>query len=209
MTKLKKLPQLEGIEELTIPDVIVEDIADLSHLDRRLKGIEFPTLVRNIDQFTRERWLSCIEIMLSRGIESATEIAALTGLSPKTAGQYKKMVITRWGDTMSQGTANSRRERLYFEADRVKAELWRKFEVGEQTGADFKEQISYLKMIVDTGARQAKLCGLETQQVEAELTIATNKTQAQMQADSPLAIPADKLEAIGKLIAQEVGRDES
>ena len=110
---------------------------------------------------------------------------------------------------MSQGTANSRRERLYFEADRVKAELWRKFEVGEQTGADFKEQISYLKMIVDTGARQAKLCGLEAQQIEAELSIATNKTQAQMQADSPLAIPADKLEAIGKLIAQEVGRDES
>ena len=207
MSKLKKLPALDNMEDITVPDVLVDDIVDLSLKDPRLKGIDFPSRVKDLDPYTRQRWIECIEVMIARGIESTTEIATLTGLSPKYAGILKNAVFNRWGDTMTQGAANSRREKLYFEADRVKAELWRMYERGEREGADFKEQLSYLKMIVDTGARQAKLCGLETQQIEATVT-ASNKSKDEMAAEIALNIPPEKLEAIGKLIAQEVGKDD-
>jgi hypothetical protein len=204
MSKLKKLPHLEGVEDIVVPDVLVEESRDLTANDPRLKGIDFPMRVKDLDPFSKERWISCIEVMIGRGIESSTEIAALTGLSRKAAGMFKNSVLKRWGDSMTQGAANSRREKLYYETERVKAELWRKYEVGEATGADFKEQISYLKMIVDAGARQAKLCGLESQQIDATIT-AGNKSSDQMQEEAALTISADKLALIGKLLASEIG----
>lgn len=204
MSKLKQLPVLEGMDDVTVPDVLVEESRDLTMNDPRLKGIDFPVRVTDLDPYTRERWMSCLEVMIGRGIESATEIAALTGLSRKYAGILKNSVLKRWGDSMTQGAANARREKLYYETERVKAELWRKYEVGEATGADFKEQVTYLKMIVDAGARQAKLCGLETQQIEATIT-AGNKSKEDMEREVALNIPPDKLAAIGKLLASEIG----
>ena len=204
MSKLKKLPHFEGMEDVSVPDILVEASRDLSPNDPRLKGIDFPVRVKDLDPFTRERWISCIEVMIGRGIESSTEIAALTGLSRRLAGMLKNSVIKQWGDSMTQGAANSRREKLYYETERVKAELWRKYEIGESTGADFKEQVTYLKMIVDAGARQAKLCGLEVNQIEATVT-AGNKTADQMAQDAALSIPPEKLAAIGKLLASEIG----
>jgi len=205
---LKKIPHLDGIEDIELPDVIVDDVVDLSSKDPRLKGIEFPSQLKNLDPYTKERWLVCVEAMIGRGIEGAAEIAALTGLSSKMAAMLKNAVLKRWGDSMTQGVANARREKLYYEAERIKAELWKRYSEGESLGADFKEQVTYLKMIVETGARQAKLCGLEVTQIEATVS-SGNKTKEQMANEAALNLPAEKLEQIGKLIAQEVGSQDN
>jgi len=205
---LKKIPHLDGIADIELPDVIVDDVVDLSSKDPRLKGIEFPSQLKNLDPYTKERWLMCVEAMIGRGIEGAPEIAALTGLSVKMAAMLKNAVLKRWGDSMTQGVANARREKLYYEAERIKAELWKRYADGEVLGADFKEQVTYLKMIVETGARQAKLCGLEVTQIEATVS-SGNKTKDQMAQEAALNIPPEKLEQIGKLIAQEVGSQDN
>jgi hypothetical protein len=82
------------------------------------------------------------------------------------------------------------------------------YERGEREGADFKEQLSYLKMIVDTGARQAKLCGLEALPAEQQ-TAASNKDKAQLtsEAEARLQLPSGSLETIGKALAEAISKE--
>ena len=156
---MKRLPKLPH-QDFTV-EIMEDESRDLSDIDPRMSGVDVPTQLTRFDDYTKERWLICIEVMVSRGIELTSEISSITGLSARTAGMLKKEVLARWAGTVTRGALNARREKLYIEADRVKAELWKMYERGERVGADFREQLSYLKMIVDTGARQAKLCGLE------------------------------------------------
>jgi hypothetical protein len=202
---MKKLPKLPFNDVETIE--LVDDASrDLSSIDPRMKGIDIPTTLKGFDDFTKERWLVAIEMMITRGIETTTEIAGLTDLSTRTAGILKSEVIKRWGSTMTRGALNQRREKLYIEAERVKVELWRMYERGEREGADFKEQLSYLKMIVDTGARQAKLCGLEA--LPEEQVTAGNKNKAQLttEAEARLKLPSGSLETIGKALAETISK---
>lgn len=205
---MKKLPKLPFNDVETIE--LVDDASrDLSGIDPRMKGIDVPTALKGFDDFTRERWLVAVEMMITRGIETTTEIAGITNLSTRTAGIFKNEVVKRWGNTMTRGALNQRREKLYIEADRVKAELWRMYERGEREGADFKEQLSYLKMIVDTGARQAKLCGLEA--LPEEQVTAGNKNKAQLtnEAEKRLKLPSGSLETIGKALAETISKQRS
>ena len=200
---MKRLPKLPFTDVETI-ELVDDSSRDLTHVDQRMHGIDVPVALKDFDDFTRERWLLAVEIMMTRGIETTVEIAGITGLSNRVAGILRGQVIDRWGQTMTRGALNQRREKLYIEAERVKIELWRMYEKGEREGADFKEQLSYLKMIVDTGARQAKLCGLEA--LPDEQPSATNKDKAQLtsEAENRLNLPSGSLEAIGKLLAQTI-----
>jgi len=201
---MKKLPKLP-FTDIEVVEIMDDEGRDLSRVDRRMEGIDVPTMLKGFDDFTRERWLVAVEMMMSRGIETTTEIAGITGLSPRTAGIFKKAVIDRWASTVTRGALNQRREKLYIEADRVKAELWRLYERGEREGADFKEQLSYLKMIVDTGARQAKLCGLEALPEEAAIPASNkNKEQLTSEAEARLKLPSGSLSQIGKTLAETI-----
>lgn len=197
---MKRLPKLPFTDVQTV-EIMDDSSRDLSHVDRRMHGIDVPTELRGFDDFTRERWLLAVEMMMSRGIETTVEIASITDLSTRTAGIFRKEVIDRWANTMSRGALNQRREKLYIEADRVKAELWRLYEKGEREGADFKEQLSYLKMIVDTGARQAKLCGLEALTDEQTTVVNKDKAQLTSEAEARLQLPEGSLESIGRSLA--------
>ncbi len=201
---MKRLPKLPFTDVETV-ELVDDSSRDLTHVDPRLKGIDIPVTLKGFDDFTRERWVLAVEMMITRGIETTTEIASKTGLSSRTAGILRKEVIARWANTMTRGALNQRREKLYIEADRVKSELWRLYEKGEHEGADFKEQLSYLKMIVDTGARQAKLCGLEALP-EDQQSPAHNKDKAQItsEAEARLKLPAGSLETIGKALAEAI-----
>lgn len=206
---LKKLPMIDGFDEMVVPEVLVENTRDLSHKDPRLKGIDFPCETqRDMDDFTKELWKQCIEVMIGRGIENTNQIASLTGLSRKYAGQFRNSVLKRWGDTMTSGTVNARREKLYYEAERVKSELWKMYDNGDKLGADFREQLSYLKMIVDTGARQAKLCGIDGG-AALEVNVTQNKSKELMAQEVATNISAENLAAIGKLLASDMGKEGS
>jgi hypothetical protein len=202
---MKRLPKLPFTDVETV-ELVDDSSRDLTHVDQRMHGIDVPVALKDFDDFTRERWVLAVELMMTRGIETTVQIAGITGLSNRTAGIFRKQVIDRWANTMTRGALNQRREKLYIEADRVKAELWRLYEKGEREGADFKEQLSYLKMIVDTGARQAKLCGLEA--LPEEQPTATNKDKAQLtsEAENRLNLPSGSLEAIGKTLAEAISK---
>lgn len=202
---MKRLPKLPFTDVETV-ELVDDSSRDLTHVDQRMHGIDVPVALKDFDDFTRERWVLAVELMMTRGIETTVQIAGITGLSNRTAGIFRNEVIDRWANTMTRGALNQRREKLYIEADRVKAELWRLYEKGEREGADFKEQLSYLKMIVDTGARQAKLCGLEA--LPEEQPTAANKDKAQLtsEAENRLNLPSGSLEAIGKTLAEAISK---
>jgi hypothetical protein len=202
---MKRLPKLPFTDVETV-ELVDDSSRDLTHVDQRMHGIDVPVILKDFDDFTRERWLNAVELMMTRGIETTVEIAGITDLSNRVAGILRKQVIDRWAQTMTRGALNQRREKLYVEADRVKAELWRMYEKGEREGADFKEQLSYLKMIVDTGARQAKLCGLEA--LPDEQVTANNKDKAQItsEAEARLQLPSGSLEMIGKTLAEAISK---
>ena len=202
---MKRLPKLPFTDVETV-ELVDDSSRDLTHVDQRMHGIDVPVALKDFDDFTRERWVLAVELMMTRGIETTVQIAGITGLSNRTAGIFRNEVIDRWANTMTRGALNQRREKLYIEADRVKAELWRLYEKGEREGADFKEQLSYLKMIVDTGARQAKLCGLEA--LPDEQPTAANKDKAQLtsEAENRLNLPSGSLEAIGKTLAEAISK---
>lgn len=200
---MKRLPKLPFTDVETV-ELVDDSSRNLTHIDPRMKDIDIPAILKDFDDFTRERWVLAIEIMMTRGIETTVEIAGITGLSNRTAGMFRNEVIDRWASTMTRGALNQRREKLYIEADRVKAELWRLYEKGEREGADFKEQLSYLKMIVDTGARQAKLCGLEALPDEQPTVANKDKAQLTSEAETRLNLPSGSLEMIGKALAQTI-----
>ena len=202
---MKRLPKLPFTDVQTV-ELVDDSSRDLTHVDQRMHGIDVPVALKDFDDFTRERWVLAVELMMTRGIETTVQIAGITGLSNRTAGIFRNEVIDRWANTMTRGALNQRREKLYIEADRVKAELWRLYEKGEREGADFKEQLSYLKMIVDTGARQAKLCGLEA--LPEEQPAAANKDKAQLtsEAENRLNLPSGSLEVIGKTLAEAISK---
>lgn len=202
---MKRLPKLPFTDVETV-ELVDDSSRDLTHVDQRMHGIDVPVILKDFDDFTRERWLNAVELMMTRGIETTVEIAGITDLSNRVAGILRKQVIDRWAQTMTRGALNQRREKLYVEADRVKAELWRMYEKGVREGADFKEQLSYLKMIVDTGARQAKLCGLEA--LPDEQVTANNKDKAQItsEAEARLQLPSGSLEMIGKTLAEAISK---
>jgi len=202
---MKRLPKLPFTDVETI-ELVDDSSRDLTHVDQRMRGIDVPHALKDFDDFTRERWVLAVELMMTRGIETTVEIAGITGLSNRTAGVFRKQVIDNWANTMTRGALNQRREKLYVEADRVKAELWRMYEKGEREGADFKEQLSYLKMIVDTGARQAKLCGLEALPEEQPTTNNKDKSQITSEAEARLQLPSGSLEMIGKTLAEAISK---
>ncbi len=202
---MKRLPKLPFTDVETV-ELVDDSSRDLTHVDQRMHGIDVPVILKDFDDFTRERWLNAVELMMTRGIETTVEIAGITDLSNRVAGILRKQVIDRWAQTMTRGALNQRREKRYVEADRVKAERWGMDEKGESEGADFKGQLSYLKMIVDTGARQAKLCGLEA--LPDEQVTANNKDKAQItsEAEARLQLPSGSLEMIGKTLAEAISK---
>ena len=203
---MKRLPKLPFNDVQTV-ELVDDSSRDLTARDPRMKGIDVPYELKGFDDFTHERWVLAVEMMITRGIESTAEIASLTDLSARTAGMLRNEVIARWGNTMTRGALNQRREKLYIEAERVKAELWRLYDEGAQQGADFKEQLSYLKMIVDTGARQAKLCGLEALPEDQQSPVNNkDKDQLTSEAEARLKLPTGSLETIGKALAEAISK---
>ena len=53
---MKKLPKLP-FTDIEVVEIMDDEGRDLSRVDRRMEGIDVPTMLKGFDDFTRERWL--------------------------------------------------------------------------------------------------------------------------------------------------------
>lgn len=196
---LPPLPMHDNIEP--IEELKQVEKRDLSAVSPYLRGIDVPKNTRKpFTPLEREMWLNVVEVLLAKGVESTGQIAGITGLNATQVNFFQKDILKRWQSGVTPSTVNYRREKLYYEADRVKESCWRLFEKAEKENKDYKETVIYLKMIIDAGARQAKLCGLDN----AEPTLIKQETTTQN-----INIPVGSLDKIGKLLAQELSEQKN
>ncbi len=210
--KLTPLPTHDGIETSLILSEGAElsEARDLSTVHPSLIGVDIPiATVGPFSPVDRERWLLACEIIISRGVEQSGKIAGMTGLNMNQVIAFKEEILKRWQTTVPASTINARRERLYLEADRVKAELWRMFERNDAQGGETKEQVLLLKMVLDAGQRQAQLCGLnrvDRDITESENVIQKDKKRLIQEAEQKLKLPTGGLANIGKELAKSISK---
>lgn len=178
-----------------------------------ISGIECP--VNSRPPFSTEEalaWENCVEQLVARGVRTANSISKYTGLS---LGQSKIMlekVASGWAASMSTSLVNSRREALWQEAERVKEEAWESYYLSKSLEDDPKVQGAWLKLVLDAGGSQAKLCGLNlTGKEEADTNkssmvtpVIKNSTEMMMEAERKLKLPQGNLELLGNIIAKHM-----
>ena len=211
--KLTPLPSHDGLDASIIAQEGLEitESRDLSTVHPSLIGVDIPVQTSGpFSPVDRERWLLACEIIMSRGIENSGKIAGMTGLNMNQVVAFKDEIMRRWQSTVPASTINARRERLYLEADRVKSELWKMFERNDiQGGADTKEQVLLLKMVLDAGQRQAQLCGLnrvDREEDYSQKVIQKDKTRLIEEAEAKLKLPKGGLANIGKELAKSISQ---
>jgi len=177
--------QLNGQVDIT---QIEEPIAQEVH--PYLIGQDVPPLP--YDDIYRERWLTVVEYLVGvRRIFGASVIAEICGIANNTASNLLDELKIRWGKTLTPAQANSRREALYQECERVKALAW------EEVMINPKEKVAYLRLVLEAQKRQATLCGLDKLEISVE-QITTEKKEIAIDA-SP-----ETLSQIGHILAQSI-----
>lgn len=208
---LRKLPMNDSLdyEEVTEQDLEASPSRNLSAVCPELQGVDVPSNTQKpFSPIDRQRWLNCIETLMGRGIEHSGRISGITGLTPNQVSYFKKEIVSVWQRTTAPSTVNLRREKLFLEAERIKEACWRAFNRNEaMMEGDYKEQTLYLKMILDAGARQAQLCGLNrVDAIEHNANITVKKDEKTMiqEAENKLSLPVGSLDLIGKALAKQI-----
>jgi hypothetical protein len=124
-------------------------------------------------------------------IFATSAIADITGISFATVQKLVDELKIRWSKTLTPAQANSRREALYQECERIKALAWDEVQVND------KDKISYMKLILEAQKRQATLCGLDKLEIAIE-QITTEKKELAIDA-SP-----ETLAQIGHMLAKTI-----
>lgn len=155
-----------------------------------LVGQDVPPLP--YDDLNKERWMIIIEYIIGvHRIFATSAIADITGISFATVQKLVDELKIRWSKTLTPAQANSRREALYQECERIKALAWDEVQVND------KDKISYMKLILEAQKRQATLCGLDKLEIAIE-QITTEKKELAIDA-SP-----ETLAQIGHMLAKTI-----
>jgi hypothetical protein len=155
-----------------------------------LVGQDVPPLP--YDDLNKERWMIIIEYIIGvHRIFASSAIADITGLSFSTTSKLIDELKIRWSKTLTPAQANSRREALYQECERIKALAWDEVQVND------KDKIAYMKLIIEAQKRQATLCGLDKLEIAIE-QITTEKKELAIDA-SP-----ETLAQIGLMLAKTI-----
>jgi hypothetical protein len=175
--------------QLNDPDAIIEPIEKLvaEKVHPILVGQDVPPLP--YDDLNKERWMIIIEYII--GVHRIFAIADITGLSFSTTSKLIDELKIRWSKTLTPAQANSRREALYQECERIKALAWDEVQVND------KDKIAYMKLIIEAQKRQATLCGLDKLEIAIE-QITTEKKELAIDA-SP-----ETLAQIGLMLAKTI-----
>lgn len=155
-----------------------------------LVGQDVPPLP--YDDLNKERWMIIIEYIIGvHRIFATSAISDITGISFATVQKLVDELKIRWSKTLTPAQANSRREALYQECERIKALAWDEVQVND------KDKISYMKLILEAQKRQATLCGLDKLEIAIE-QITTEKKELAIDA-SP-----ETLAQIGHMLAKTI-----
>lgn len=178
--------------QLNDPDAIIEPIEKLvaEKVHPILVGQDVPPLP--YDDLNKERWMIIMEYIIGvHRIFASSAIADITGLSFSTTSKLIDELKIRWSKTLTPAQANSRREALYQECERIKALAWDEVQVND------KDKIAYMKLIIEAQKRQATLCGLDKLEIAIE-QITTEKKELAIDA-SP-----ETLAQIGLMLAKTI-----
>jgi hypothetical protein len=178
--------------QLNDPDAIIEPIEKLvaEKVHPILVGQDVPPLP--YDDLNKERWMIIMEYIIGvHRIFASSAIADITGLSFSTTSKLIDELKIRWSKTLTPAQANSRREALYQECERIKALAWDEVQVND------KDKVAYMKLIIEAQKRQATLCGLDKLEIAIE-QITTEKKELAIDA-SP-----ETLAQIGLMLAKTI-----
>ena len=155
-----------------------------------LVGQDVPPLP--YDDLNKERWLIIIEYIIGvHRIFATRVIADIIGIHFTTTQRLIDELKIRWSKTLTPAQANSRREALYQECERIKALAWDEVQVND------KDKVAYMKLILEAQKRQATLCGLDKLEIAIE-QITTEKKELAIDA-SP-----ETLSQIGLILAKTI-----
>jgi hypothetical protein len=171
--------------------------------DPILRDLDVPNKKKGVlEPIDHERWLVVVETLMQRGIASVTKLSDVCGITYARADRFVREVRDRWANSLTMGQVNSRREQIYLEAERVKEECWRQYQLTDNETM----RLAYLKMVIDCGKRQSGLIGAERINVNVESTAAAHKSAGEMEAEmiNSLSISVDQFSAIGDMLSQQL-----
>lgn len=175
-------PQADILEQIELP--IAQEVHPI------LIGQDVPPLP--YDDINKERWMIVIEYLVGvQRIFAVKAISEILGMACPTVQKLVDELKTRWSKTLTPAQANSRREALYQECERVKELAW------NEVMSNPKEKVAYMRLILEAQKRQATLCGLDKLEISVE-QITTEKKELAIDA-SP-----ETLSQIGLILAKSI-----
>ncbi len=170
-----------------------------------MSGITLPARARarrerggggRISADEKREWLEITSELVARGVRNPTQLRRLTGLTWDTCRSYLEEVKMHQALQLdSVGELEARREALFWEADAVAKEAFRRSFEEEHSGS----RVGYLRLVLEANKRKASLCGLDSinlnvetkHQISASIDVVAEVAEK-------LNIPAEAFEKIGR-----------
>jgi hypothetical protein len=127
-----------------------------------LKGILIPTQPKGkFDPDTRHAWITAVEQIMTAGVTDPKTISEITGLTHKRASEFVADIERAWSLSLTPAIVATRREKLYREVEHIKRECWLQYHRANQLGGDTRELGAWLKLVLETIDRQARISSLD------------------------------------------------
>lgn len=170
-----------------------------------LRGLDVPSVSKGrMSKIDRERWVVVVERLMGRGMISIKEISQVTGLHARAVYVITENIKAAWAKTLTTGQVNVRREKLYYEADRVSEEAWNMY---NDPDASLSTKAVAMKLLLDANKRKGALIGAERIEVQVDTnTEENNRVPAEIERDleKRMGVSEGFLAAIGKQISQNI-----
>lgn len=144
----------------------------------------------------KREWLEITSELMARGVRNPTQLRRLTGLTWDTCKTYiEESKMHQALQLDSVGELETRRENLFWEADAVAKEAFRRSFEEEHAAS----RVGYLRIVLEANKRKSALCGLDSVNLNVETR---HKISASVDIVSDVAqklnLPIDAFEQIGR-----------
>ena len=144
----------------------------------------------------KREWLEITSELMARGVRNPTQLRRLTGLTWETCRNYiEESKMHQALQLDSVGELETRRENLFWEADAVAKEAFRRSFEEEHAAS----RVGYLRIVLEANKRKSALCGLDSVNLNVETR---HKISASVDIVSDVAqklnLPIDAFEQIGR-----------
>jgi len=199
LMKLTKKSEEEIVEKKDIASPLQKQ----QNLPTIMNDLEVPSAVRGpFSTIDRERWITVIEALMTRGVKSTREAAKITGLTHMTCSNFINEIKDTWQNDLTPEKVNYRREVLYSENERIAEFCWGMIQMDPTD----KNVPSFLKIIGETNTRRSRLVGAE------QITLAVGKIESnnidtnviQTKAAAKLGVSVNALKEMGDIMATKM-----